>query len=161
MNLATNLERAAFFFPDRPAIAEAGVEISYAQLNDRSNRVAPALIKMGSRPGERVGLCAPNSADWITFYFGVLKTGAVAITLPFLLRAGELTRLVEHSKPRFIFTSADKLEYLEKLRGPDGVEKIICPEGDLTLQQVLNMGAPSFKAVDRERTDVAAALYTG
>jgi len=161
MNLATNLERSAFFFPDRPAIAEAGKEIRYAELNDRSNRVATALIKMGIRPGERVGLCAPNSADWITFYFGVLKTGAVAITLPFLLKAGELTRLVEHSKPRFIFTSDDKLEYLENLRGPEGVEKTICPEGDLTLPQVLNMGAPSFKAVDRERADVAAVLYTG
>ncbi len=161
MNLATNLERSAFFFPDRPAISEAGVDISYAQLNDRSNRLATALIRMGIKPGERIGLCAPNSADWIAFYFGVLKAGAVAITLPFLLTAGELTRLLDHAKPRFVFTSDDKLDDLESFRGSAGVEKTICPNGDLTLQQVLDMGTSSFKAVDRQRTDVAAVLYTG
>jgi long-chain acyl-CoA synthetase len=161
MNLATNLERSAFFFPDRPAISEAGVDISYAQLNDRSNRLATALIRMGIKPGERIGLCAPNSADWIAFYFGVLKAGAVAITLPFLLKAGELTRLLDHAKPRFIFTSDDKLDDLESFRGSAGVEKTICPNGDLTLQQLMDMGTSSFRAVDRERTDVAAVLYTG
>ena len=123
MNLATNLERSAFFFPDRPAISEAGVDISYAQLNDRSNRLATALIKMGIKPGERIGLCAPNSADWIAFYFGALKAGAVAITLPFLLKAGELSRLLDHSKPRFVFTSDDKLDDLESFRGSAGSGK--------------------------------------
>ena len=103
MNLATNLERSAFFFPDRPAISEAGVDINYAQLNDRSNRLATALIRMGIKPGERIGLCAPNSADWIAFYFGVLKAGAVAITLPFLLTAGELIPIARSCETKVCF----------------------------------------------------------
>ncbi len=82
MNLAQNLEASAFLFPDRPAIRERGMEMTYAHLNDRANRVATGLIKMGVKPGDHVGLCALNSADWISFYFGVLKTGAVAVTLP-------------------------------------------------------------------------------
>ena len=81
MNLATNLEKSAFFFPDRPAISEGGSSITYAQLNDQANRVATGLINMGIKPGDHVGLCAPNSADWLAFYFGVLKAGAVAVTL--------------------------------------------------------------------------------
>jgi long-chain acyl-CoA synthetase len=161
MNLATNVERSALFFPDRPAVSEAGIEMSYGQLNDRCNRIATGLITMGVRAGDRIGLCAPNSADWIAFYFGVLKAGAVAITLSSLLKREELTLLLNHSKPRAIFTSDDKLADLENLRASAGIEKTICPEGDMTLQQVLNMGSGSFKAVDRERTDVAAVLYTG
>ena len=51
MNLAKNLETSATFFPDRPAVSEDLSEISYAQLNDRANRVATALIRMGVRPG--------------------------------------------------------------------------------------------------------------
>ncbi len=161
MNLATNLERSAFFFPERPAISQAEVEISYGQLNDRSNRIATGLIKMGIRAGDRIGLCAPNSADWITFYFGVLKAGAVAITLSSLLKQDELTLLLNHSKPRVIFTTGERLGGLENLRGTAGIEKVICPEGDITLQRVLDMGTGSFKAVDRDRTDTAAVLYTG
>jgi long-chain acyl-CoA synthetase len=161
MNLATNLERSALFFPDRPAVSEAGTEMTYGQLNDRSNRIATGLIKTGVRPGDRIGLCAPNSADWIAFYFGVLKAGAVAITLSSMLKQDELTLLLNHSKPRIIFSTDDKLDALSGLRGSAGIEKAICPAGDVTLQQIVNMGTGSFKAVDRDRTDTAAVLYTG
>jgi len=75
MNLAQNLEASAFFFSHRPALRQAGSEWTYAQLNDEANRIATGLIKMGVKPGEYVGLCAMNSAAWIAFYFGVLKTG--------------------------------------------------------------------------------------
>ncbi len=75
MNCAQNLEASAFFFPERPAIREAGSEKTYAQLNDQANRIATGLIKLGLKPGDLVGLCTQNSGDWIAFYFGVLKAG--------------------------------------------------------------------------------------
>ena len=161
MNLASNLESSAFFFPDRPAVSEDAVEVTYGQLNDYANRVATGLVKMGVRPGERIGICAPNSTDWITFYFGVLKAGAVAITLSSVLRKDELTLLLDHSKPRFVFTTDEKLDDLQTLRGSAGIEKVISAGGDLSLQQLMDLGAGSFKAVDRDRTDTAAVLYTG
>ena len=67
MNLAKNLETTASFFPDRPAISEDLSETSYKQLNDRANRVATALLQMGIQTGDHVGLCAPNSGDWLAF----------------------------------------------------------------------------------------------
>jgi long-chain acyl-CoA synthetase len=161
MNLASNLESSAFFFPDRPAVSEDAVEVSYSQLNHRANRVATGLVRMDVRPGERIGICAPNSTDWITFYFGVLKAGAVAITLSSVLRKDELTLLLDHSKPRFVFTTDEKLDDLQTLRGSAGIEKIISPGGDLSLPQLMDLGVGSFKAVDRDRTDTAAVLYTG
>ena len=161
MNLAHNLEASAFFFPDRPAVRQAGSEWTYAQLNDQANRIATGLIKMGVKPGEHIGLCAPNSADWIIFYFGVLKAGAVAVTLSGVLTGDELARLVNHSKPRLIFAAETKLGDLEQLKHPGGLEKVICPGGDLDFQHLLEMGSGSFKALDRDRTDTAAILYTG
>jgi len=107
MNVATNLESSAFYFPQQPALSEAGSEVTYGALNERVNRIATGLINMGIKPGEHVGICAPNTSDWIAFYFGVLKTGAVAVTYSSLLSKDELTLLVDHSKPRFIFTSDD------------------------------------------------------
>lgn len=161
MNLARNLENSAFFFPNRPAISEAGVEITYAQLNDQANRIATGLVKMGLKPGELVALCAPNSGEWIAIYFGIIKTGATAVTLASGLTGDELTNLVKHANPRFIFTTENKLKDLEKIKGSGGVEKIICSKGDIDLPGVMAMGAGSFKAVERDRRDIAAVLYTG
>ena len=161
MNLARNLENAAFYFPDRPALREGARELTYDQLNRQANRVATALIREGVRPGESIGLCAPNSIDWIVFYFGVLKAGAVAVTLSGLLTGEELTRLVRHAAPRWLFTTASKLEALSPLKGPGGIEKIISPDGDLDLSSLMALGIEFFRALERERSDPAAVLYTG
>jgi len=161
MNLANNLERSAFFFPNYPAISEGGSEITYNELNSQSNRVATGLIRMGIQPGDHVGLCAPNAGSWLIFYFGALKAGAVAVTLSSLLSQDELELLVTHSRPKFLFTTEDKLGILEKLKSSKVVEKIICRNGDLDLQSLIGGGTSTFTAMDRDRTDTAAILYTG
>ena len=161
MNLAKNLETTASFFPDRPAISEDLSETSYKQLNDRANRVATALLQMGIQTGDHVGLCAPNSGDWLAFYFGVLKAGAVAVTLSSQLKKDELDLLINHSRPRVIFTFDEKLEDLSALRDENCLCKIISPEGDMSFNDLMDKGSENFRAVDRDRGDTAAILYTG
>jgi long-chain acyl-CoA synthetase len=161
MNVATNLEWSAFFFPQRPAVSEGASETSYSQLNEKANRVATALMGLGVKPGDHVALCAPNSGDWLVFYFGVLKAGAVAVALSSMLSKDELALLVKHSQPRIIYTEDERLDALAQFKGPGGLEKIISPRGDLDLQQLMDKGSPSFKAVETSRSDTAAILYTG
>ena len=161
MNLAQNLERAAFFFPGRPAIRQADLELTYAELNDRANRIATGLISLGIKPGDHVGLCSLNSADWVAFYFGVIKAGAVAVTLSGLLTGDELKLLVSHSKPRMMFTSEQKLGEVERLKDQTGLEKIICPGGDIDLAHLMSLGSGTFEAIDRDRADIGAILFTG
>ena len=161
MNLATNLEWSAFFFPDQPVISEGNSVTSYARLNRQANRVATALLGLNIQPGDQIGIFAPNSGDWIAFYFGVLKAGAVPVTLSSQLSRDELSVLLNHCQPRMIFTAAEKLDILEGFSGSGGLEKIICPGGDLDMKQLTELGSGSFKAMDRDRGDIAAILYTG
>jgi long-chain acyl-CoA synthetase len=161
MNIAKNLERSAFYFPDRPTISEGSSETSYAQLNEKANRVATALIKMGIKPGDHIGLCAPNSGDWLSFYFGVLKAGAVAVTLSSMLKGRELSLLINHCRPKIIYTFDEKMDDLAGFREEEWLEKVISPQGDMDFEQLLDMGSSSFKAIDRDRSDTVAILYTG
>jgi long-chain acyl-CoA synthetase len=161
MNLAQNLERSAFFFPNRPAIRQGGLELTYAQLNDQANRIATGLISLGIKPGEHVGLCSLNSADWVAFYFGALKAGAVAVTLSGLLTGDELALLVNHAKPRVMFTTENKLPDMERLKSQGGLEKVICPGGDMDLAHLAGLGSGSFEGIDRNRADIGAILFTG
>lgn len=161
MNLATNLERSAFYFPDRPALSEGNIEISYAEINTRANTIASALVEIGLKPGEMVGLFAPNSSDWIAFYFGVLKTGAVAVTLSSVLTRAELELLVYHAKPKILFTTDEKLDDLTELRKEEWLETVIGPHGDMDLKNMLERGDNVFETVDRDCSDAAVILYTG
>lgn len=161
MNLANNLEASAIYFPDRPAIRQGSLEWTYGQLNERANKVATGLIKMGIKPGDFVGLCSFNSADWIAFYFGALKAGAVAATLSGLLTGDELAYLINHAKPRVLFTEPGKLKDVMKLKDSVGLQTVICTDGDMDLPYLMDQGTGAFKAVERNRTDTAAILYTG
>ena len=161
MNVSNLLSRSAHFFPERPAVCEDGVETSYSSLNSMANRIATGLIKMGIRPGDLVGICAPNTLDWIAFYYGTLKAGAVAITFSYGLQAGELELLLTHARPRMVFTNTDRFELVQNLADIAGLEKVICESGDTSLSSLMAMGTDRFTCVDRNRSDTAAVLYTG
>ena len=161
MNLADNLEESAFYFPNRPAIIEGERQTSYLEFNQESNRVATALIRLGVRMGDYVGLCAPNSSKWLAFYFGILKAGAVALTLPGTLTQNELTRLLDDARPRILFTVDEKLGDLGDRKDRPYLENIISPGGDIPYDGLLGKGGAAFNAVDMDRENIAAVLYTG
>ncbi|MDR3570134.1 MAG: AMP-binding protein [Syntrophobacteraceae bacterium] len=161
MNIAQNLERSSLYFPDRPVICEGTKEITYAQLNENANRAATALARLGVAAGDHVGLCAPNSADWLIVYFGCLKAGAVAVTLPSLAKSDELQSLVSLTGPKVLFTSEEKLGEFGNLRSPGVLDHIIGKGCELEMKALLEMGTGSFQAVSRDRSDTAAILFTG
>jgi len=161
MNLAHNLEMSARFFPSHPAVRERDRETSYAELNERANRVASALVRLGMLPGDLVALCAPNSADWMAVYFGILKMGAVATTLSSHLTNVEFSSLINHASPRAVYVDGSRLAAFQSIKSNAGVEIIICPDGTMDLETLMAMGSPSFRTVERERRDAIAILYTG
>jgi len=161
MNLANNLENSAFYFPDRPALIEENRRVSYLEFNQESNRIATALMQLGVQPEDYVALCAPNSSRWLAFYFGVLKAGAAAVTLPITFTKDELIRLLDDARPKVLFTVDEKLDDLGDRRDRPYLRKIVSPGGDIPYERLLEKGSHSFKAVDVDRNDTAAILYTG
>jgi long-chain acyl-CoA synthetase len=161
MNLAHNLETSAQFFPNQPVVRERDKETTYGELNEKANRVASALVKLGIAPGDHVALCAPNSADWMAVYFGILKMGGVAATFSSLLTDAELSGLINHARPRIVYTEGSRLTAFESIRSSTGIEKVICDNGDMDLAAFIARGSSSFHIVERERRDAIAILYTG
>ena len=161
MNIGNIIDRSAHFFPNHPAISSNGVETTFLTLNEKANRVASALVELGITPGDRVALCTPNSVEWVIFYYGAIKAGAVAVTLSALLTPSELTHVVTDAAPRCIFATDDKAEHLKSLRTSGVLEKIIGPGGDMSFEELCQKGSGRFKAIDRDRNDTAAILFTG
>lgn len=160
MNIGKNLEYAARIFPDRPAISDNDIEITYAEFDKRANRIATALIDMGIQPGDHVALCAPNSAEWMIFYFGAVKIGAIAITIAFMSQPDELAFYYRHSRFKVVFTTDDKVATLYNLGKEDNLV-IIAPKGDMSFDDLQNKGTDTYEALERDRMDTAAVLYTG
>jgi long-chain acyl-CoA synthetase len=161
VNIATNLECAAFHFPDHIAVIEGDRSISFSEFNRDADQIASALVSVGVQPGDHVALCAPNSYAWLAFYFGVLKAGAVAVTFSHLLMKDEISRTLADCEPKLLFTSDEKLEDLGDCRKQPYLELVVCDHGDISYTHLAEKGTSEFKTVHRHRQDTAAILYTG
>ncbi len=84
------LRSATLQWPWRNAIIFGGMEITYAELDNLSDRFANALAAMGVKKGDRVGVHLPNCTQFAIAYYGLLKAGAVFVPLSPLLAEREI-----------------------------------------------------------------------
>ena len=81
---------------DRLCIQAHGLRWTYAQLQAKANQIANVLTRdLGLVPGNRVLLCAPNNPMMVACWFGVIKAGGIAVAAMPLLRAKELSAIVD------------------------------------------------------------------
>ncbi len=92
MNLAEVLLGPAAATPDAPALHGPGSVVSFGELAEWSARAAGLLRGRGAGPGERVGLLAPNSVEFVVAYLAILRCGATAVPLNPAAPAPELAR---------------------------------------------------------------------
>lgn len=161
MNIATNLERTANCFPDATAVIEDDREIPYDAFNRDANRMAGALGQLGLSPGDTVALMAPNSYEWLVFYFGALKMGVRAATLSSALTPDEARATLMDCRPKAVFTTDEYLSQLETFKEEMGLKHLVAPASEIGMARLLEMGSPDFSAVYRDRHAPAAILYTG
>ncbi len=90
--VGTALETAAAKYGDRPALIVPHQKIrwTYAELNQKATEVAAGLVALGLEPGDRVGLWAPNCAEWIVTQFATAKAGLILVNINPAYRISEL-----------------------------------------------------------------------
>ena len=130
MNLKLILEESAKRYGDKTAILSGDRRLSYADLDEASNKIANAFISMGVQKGDRVAMILSNSPESVILYFGVVKTGAIAVPLDPNYKVDELASLFNDCQPKLLV--AESL-YLEPL--------IPALPGFKSIEQVINLGS--------------------
>ncbi|WP_432515050.1 class I adenylate-forming enzyme family protein [Kineococcus sp. SYSU DK001] len=98
-NFGTALSDSARMSPERTAVVcQDGTRYSFADLQARAGAAAAVLADLGLRPGDRVGLRLPNTAEFIVYYFALLALGATAMPANPAASARELAYVVEDSE---------------------------------------------------------------
>ena len=93
------LERWADETPDKDFIVypDRNLRFSYADFNIRVDNLAKALLHIGMRPDDKLGIFANNVPDWLTFMFASAKIGVVLVTINTNYKTHELDYLVKNS----------------------------------------------------------------
>ena len=120
-NLGLLLAKRARLGPKVEALVEVelGRRFTYAELNDRANRIANGLLASGVRPGDRVALLQMNGVRYIESYFGLAKIGAVLVPLNWRLVADELEFILRDSGASVLISDSEFGETVQALAGRD------------------------------------------
>ena len=102
LSLASVLAEQARRRPDRIALIEGARRITFAELWHRARSQAAALIEFGVRPGDRVALMCPNTAEFPAAYYAIIAAGAVVVPVHLLLTAGEAEHVLRDSDARLL-----------------------------------------------------------
>ncbi|MGH3815616.1 MAG: amino acid adenylation domain-containing protein, partial [Pseudonocardiaceae bacterium] len=115
--------------PDSVAVVFEGAELSYAELNERANRLARLLIERGAGPERCVALALPRSADLIVALLAVLKSGAAYLPIDSGYPAERVEFMLRDARPPLLLTTSALVDHLPAVAGVstlvvDGTESV-------------------------------------
>ena len=166
-NLAVMLRESARRAPAKTAVILGDVRLSYAQLDELSDRLAASLTAGGLAPGDRVGLQLPNIPQFVIAYFGILKAGGVVVPMNPLLKAPEIAFQLENSGARALITYGSFLGEAAKAAEAAAVTELYVVAGETgspaagrPFEALLAGEAPGPQLAARGPADPAVIIYT-
>ena len=171
LNIADLAEHAIDAVPDRVALICEGEQLTYAQLEERANRLAHYLLDQGVKKDDKVGLYCRNRIEIVIGMLGIIKAGAILVNVNFRYVEGEL---------KYLFDNSDMVALIHERRYADRVANVL-PEtplvktvlvvedgtdddfaryGGVPFEDALAKGSPERDFGPRSQDDIYL-LYTG
>ena len=140
-------------------------EISWRVFDEKANRVANMLLARGIKKGDKVGILLMNCLEWLPIYFGILKTGALAVPLNYRYTAEEIRYCVDLAEVNILLFGPEFIGRVEEIADEIGKNRILLFVGGVMVptfaesydQQVNNYSsvAPGVELSDEDD----AAIY--
>ena len=160
VNIKEMLERAASEVPQKTAIILGSQRVGYRGLDETSNRVANALIRLGIKKGDHVAILMSCTPEWVINYFGVVKAGAVAVPFDIRFKAPELESKLRDSDSKILITENRFSPTLSSVLPNIPLLKQVIEIDTDSYNEMVAGSSPMSPSVDIEDDDEAVILYT-
>jgi long-chain acyl-CoA synthetase len=119
------LEESARKYPTSPCTIFKGAKITYAEMNDLTDRLAAGLADLGIKKGDRVGLFMPNTPQFVLAYFAILKIGGVVVATNPLYSAREIEYQINDAGVEIILVMSNFYNLIKKVQPNTKLRKVI------------------------------------
>jgi long-chain acyl-CoA synthetase len=173
------LDQAARAYPERAGVVFEGESLSYAEVARRVDRLARALVSLGVKKGDRVGVFMPNIPEFVLAFYAILKAGGVVVAMNPQYKEREIVFQFTDAGVELTFVAAPYYPLLDSIRAQTGIRQHIvvacariedddnaAPCGslsadDLDLDDLLARPADDLRLPEVGSEDVAILQYTG
>jgi fatty-acyl-CoA synthase len=142
--------------PVHAAVVEGERIVTYAELEDRTNRLANYMIDLGLERGDRVGIFARNCAEYVEVELAAAKAGVIVAALNWRLGDRELGHCARLVEPKLIISQGDLSGTLDRLGLPEHKRIILGDDYGACLAEA-NKDYPDISV---EPEDGLVILYT-
>jgi 3-oxocholest-4-en-26-oate---CoA ligase len=132
LNIADLAEHAIDAVPDRVALISDDEQLTYAQLEEKANRLAHYLIDQGVKKDDKVGLYCRNRIEIVIAMLGIVKAGAILVNVNFRYVEGEL---------KYLFENSDMVALVHERRYADRVANVLPETPNVKTILVVNDGS--------------------
>jgi amino acid adenylation domain-containing protein len=146
-------ERQSALAPDSAAVICDGQDLSYGELDARSNQLARYLRGMGVGPEVRVGVCLPRSAELVVALLAVMKAGGVYVPLDSSYPLERLAVMLEDAQSPVLVTDEEGLDSLPSQWG-----QVVCVDSDW--DAVARESREAVEGVRLSKDNLAYVIYT-
>jgi fatty-acyl-CoA synthase len=115
--------------PDRPAVSFGDRTLTFAELDERSDRLASGLAAAGFAKGDRAGVLMHNRLEWFEILFALAKLGGVIVPLNYMLKTPELRFILEDCDAGWLFAEDRFADALPELCDHDGRRAVTIGDG--------------------------------
>lgn len=128
--LVALVTRAAQLWPERTAwiFDSTGARFTFAEVDDRSGRLAKALQDQGIQAGDRVAVMLRNEPEFPLMWLALAKLGAVLVPVNINYREFDGAHVLRHSGARLAVAAEEFVELLEKIAPETAVERVLTPD---------------------------------
>ena len=158
--------RTRRLYPEREAVVDGTLRLTYEQLFQRCDRWSAALTEMGVGPGDRVAYICPNTHEQLESFYSVPQLGAVLVPINFRLTAEDFLYIIGHSGARIVCAHPDHVAAVDSVRDQlDGVEHFVvlgeAVDGWIGYEELLARQEPGvFTPHQVAETDLITINYT-
>lgn len=140
-------------------------EITWLQFERLANQFANALLARGVSKGDKVALLMMNCLEWLPVYFGILKTGALAVPLNFRYTAEEIKNCLETAEAKVLVYGPEFTERIDEIREQLSLENLIfvgenCPKNVASFGEMVRQYPGDEPRVNLADHDEAALYFT-
>ena len=143
-------------------------EITWAVFNEKSNRVANFLLARGIKKDDKVAILMMNCLDWLPVYFGILKTGAVAVPLNFRYSSDEIEYCLNLSDSIVLIFGTEFIGRIEEIAPSISKGRLLlylgpsCPSfAEDMVQQTANYSSTSPDVIVNDSDNAAIYFSSG
>jgi len=157
--------RARRLYPEREAVVDGDLRLTYREFFDRTDRWSAALQELAVRPGDRVAYIAPNTHAQLESFYAVPQIGAVLVPVNYRLTAPDFAYIIAHSGAKVVCAHSDYLDAVDSIRAQvPGVTSFVALEeprpGWIDYEATLAAAPATFARPDVRETDLITINYT-